>query len=147
MGFQDDPKVILWRLHLRSPITTVFQALSTDAGRASFWAESAEEINGVIHFVFPNRMTWEGRVLESRPFDRYVVQYFGNSTTTFELEEDGEGGTVLTLTDAGVPNQDRMEVTAGWVSVLMNLKAVVAYGVDLRNHDVTRQWDNGYVEN
>ena len=147
MSFQGDPNLILWRLYLKSTITRVHQVLSTDAGRASFWAESAKEINGVIYFVFPNQMTWGGRVLESIPPYKYVVQYFGNSITTFRLEEEGEGGTVLTLTDAGVPIQDRPEVIAGWVSVLMNLIAVIEFGVDLRNHDVTRQWDNGFVEN
>jgi len=147
MSFQDDPNLIRWRLYLKSPITRVFQILSTDTGRASFWAESAKEINGVIYFVFPNQMTWDGRVLESIPPYKYVVQYFGNSITAFTLKEEGEGCTILTLTDAGVPLQDRTEVIAGWVSVLMNLKAVVEFGVDLRNHDVTRQWDNGFVEN
>jgi uncharacterized protein YndB with AHSA1/START domain len=147
MSFQDDPNLIRWRLYLKSPITRVFQALSTDAGRASFWVESAKEINGVIHFMFPNQMTWDGLILESIPPQKYSVRYYGNSTTTFTLEEDGEGGSILTLTDAGVPIQNRTEVIAGWVSVLMNLKAVVEFGVDLRNHDVTRQWDNGFVEN
>lgn len=92
-------------------------------------------------------MKWDGRVLESIPPYKYVVQYYGNSITTFRLEEDGETGTILTLIDAGVPIQDRTEVIAGWVSVLMNLKAVVDFGVDLRNHDGTRQWENGFVEN
>jgi uncharacterized protein YndB with AHSA1/START domain len=147
MSFQDDPNLIRWRLYLKSPITRVFQALSTDAGRASFWAESAMEINGVIHFVFPNQMTWDGLILESIPPQKFSVRYYGNSTTTFTLREEGEGGTILTLTDAGVPILDRTEVIAGWVSVLMNLKAVVEFGVDLRNHDVTRQWDNNFVEN
>lgn len=147
MSFQDDPNLIRWRLYLKSPITRVFQVLATDDGRASFWAESAMENNGVIHFVFPNQMTWDGLILESIPPQKYSVRYYGNSMMTFTLEEDGEGGTILTLTDTGVPIQDRTEVIAGWVSVLMNLKAVVEFGVDLRNHDVTRQWDNGFVEN
>jgi len=43
MSFQDDPNTIQWRLHLKSPIEKVYQALSTDSGRASFWAESAIE--------------------------------------------------------------------------------------------------------
>jgi hypothetical protein len=39
------------------------------------------------------------------------------------------------------------EVIAGWVSVLMCLKAAVDFGVDLRAHDPEKHWDNGYVEN
>jgi hypothetical protein len=47
----------------------------------------------------------------------------------------------------GVPEADRMEVVAGWVSVLMALKATADYGVDLRNHDLGRSWEQGYVDN
>lgn len=147
MSFQDDPNRICWRLHLRSPVGKVYQALSTDAGRASFWAESAVEREGVIHFIFPNQITWDGQILQAVPPRRYTVRYYGNSTAEFGLEEDGQGGTLLTLTDTGVPAEDRSEVTAGWVSVLMVLKAAVDFGIDLRGHDTQRHWDHGYAEN
>ena len=61
IDFQDDTAKIVWRLHLAAPVSRVYQALSTDAGRASFWAESAVEHDGVIHFVFPNGVEWQGR--------------------------------------------------------------------------------------
>jgi hypothetical protein len=38
-------------------------------------------------------------------------------------------------------------ITAGWVFVLMALKASVNFVVDLRNHDSNRTWDEGYAEN
>jgi len=147
MSFQDDPSRICWRLHLRSPIAKVYQALSTDVGRATFWAESAVEQAGVIHFVFPNNIRWDARVLEAIPCSRYSVHYYGGSIATFTLAEDGQGGTDLTLTDTGVRVEDRVEVIAGWVSVLMALKAAVDFGVDLRAHNRHRHWDTGYVEN
>jgi len=147
MNFQDDPNIIRWHLHLKSPVVKVYLALSTDVGRASFWAESAIEQNGEIHFIFPNNVTWDARVLHAIPSQKYAVQYYGNSIATFELEEDNQGGTDLTLMDSGVPAQHRTEVIAGWVSVLMALKAAVDFGIDLRTHDTKRHWDNGYVEN
>ncbi len=147
MAFQDDPEAIRWRLHLRSPAAVVYRALATDAGRASFWAESAVEDEGVIHFVFPNGATWEGRILEADPPHRFAVVYYGGSIARFSLADDGRGGTDLTLTDTGVPEGFRFEVTAGWVSVLLALKAAVDFGVDLRAHDPGRTWDDGYVEN
>ena len=113
MSFQDDPHVIRWRLHLRSPISRVYEALSTDAGRASFWAESAIERHGVIHFVFPNGVIWDARILKATPPRTFAVQYYGNSVAEFVLEEDGHGGTDLTLTDGGVPAEHRDEVLAG----------------------------------
>lgn len=147
MSFQADPEVIRWRLHLRSARAKVYQALATDLGRASFWAESAVERNGSIHFVFPNEAAWDGEILMAEPPHRYAVRYYGGSTAAFVLEDDGRGGTELTLADTGVPAADRSEVTAGWVSVLLALKAAVDFGVDLRNHDPAREWDNGYADN
>ena len=147
MNSQNQPNKIQWRLHLSSPITKVYQALSTDAGRASFWAESAIESSGIIHFVFPNKDRWDARILLDRPPTDYAVQYLGGSVTAFILEEDGQGGTDLTLTDSGVPIEHRTEVIAGWVSVLLALKAAVDFGVDLRAHDPDRHWDTGYAEN
>jgi uncharacterized protein YndB with AHSA1/START domain len=147
MSFQPDPNSIRWRLHLRSPVSRVYQALSTDAGRAGFWAESARETDGVIHFVFPNGATWEGGILQAVAPRRYAVRYYGGSEAVFTLEEDGQGGTDLTLTDIGVPAAHRAEVIAGWVSVLLALKAAVDFGVDLRAHDAGRHWEHGYVEN
>lgn len=36
---------------------------------------------------------------------------------------------------------------AGWVSVLMAMKAAVDHGVDLRTHDESRTWGDGYADN
>lgn len=121
--------------------------LSTDEGRAQFWAESAVEKGGVIHFIFPGGQTWQGKILANDPPNHFAVEYYGGSHASFHLAEDDAGGTDLTLTDAGVPEADRIEVTAGWVSVLMALKAAADFSVDLRNHDPQRSWDQGYVEN
>ena len=132
---------------MKSPPQAVFEKLSTDVGRVSFWAESAVEQHGVIDFEFPNQAEWKGRILENVPPEKFQVEYYGGSITTFELNPDGSGGTDLTLTDQGVPEADRTEVIAGWVSVLMALKASVDFGIDLRNHDPKRTWDEGFVEN
>lgn len=147
MIFQSDPACIRWNLHLNSSPQKVFDTIATDAGRAQWWAESAIETDGVIHFIFPSGVEWRGRILESQPPRRFRVQYYGGSLTTFELKDDGQDGTDLILTDAEVPAEDRTEVIAGWVSVLMALKAAVDFGVDLRNHDPQRSWDQGYAEN
>lgn len=147
MGFQDDPNVIQWHLHLNRPPHEVYEMLSTDDGRAQFWAEEAIETRGVIGFLFPNGARWRGEILEEMSPHRFSVRYYRGSTATFTLKEDGSGGTDLALTDQGVDPEHRSEVIAGWVSVLMTLKAAVEYSVDLRNHDPDRSWDEGYVEN
>jgi uncharacterized protein YndB with AHSA1/START domain len=138
---------VTWRLHLRTPPEQVYTLLATDAGRARFWAEAAVEAEGDIHFVFPNGATWRGRVLAAEPPGRFSLVYYGGSTTTFTLAGDGQGGTELALADEGVLEADYAEVLAGWVSVLLALKAAADFGVDLRNHDPARTWDQGYAEN
>jgi uncharacterized protein YndB with AHSA1/START domain len=138
---------IKWRLHLSSPPEEVFQLLATDRGREQFWAESAKLEDGGIVFRFPNGVQWQGEILNSESPHRYQIVYYGGTITTFELVDDDLGGTDLTLTDQGVLFEDRSEVLAGWVSVLMALKAAADFGVDLRNHDPSRTWDQKYIDN
>ena len=146
MTFQSERGVIRWKLHCRSAREKVFDALTTDAGRASFWAESTSEDDGAVRFHFLNHPPVEGRILESRPPGSFTIDYFG-AVTEFSLDDDGKGGTDLTLVASGVPENERVEVIAGWVSVLMALKAAVDHGVDLRNHDESRTWSDGYADN
>jgi len=147
MTAENNRLVIRWRLHLKSAPPAVFEMLATDEGRSRFWAESAVEADGSIHFRFPNGQSWSGRLLERAAPRRLAVEYVGGSVATFELEGDGRGGTDLTLTDEGVPTTDYAEVSAGWASVLLALKAAVDFGADLRNHDAERIWDAGFVDN
>lgn len=145
MAFQPDPEAIVWRLHLRTPPDGVFAMIDSDEGRAAFWAEEAPERGGAVHFRFVNGITYSGAVLERDPPHRWAVDYF-SSTATFALEPDGAGGTDLTLTNRGVPEVDRAEVTAGWLNVLFPLKAQCNFGIDIRSHDPTRTWELGYCD-
>jgi uncharacterized protein YndB with AHSA1/START domain len=138
---------IRWRMHLKSPPSKVYEFLSTAEGRSKFWAESALEVDGQIVFKFPNGMEHRGLVLSAMPPQRYSLRYFGDSECTFELASDGKGGTDLTLTDSGVPEQWWQETHAGWLSVLFALKAAADHGIDLRNHDPERTWDQGFADN
>jgi uncharacterized protein YndB with AHSA1/START domain len=140
MAFQPDSDRIVWRVHIDAPIERVYDALSTDAGRAGFWAESAIERRGVIRFVFPDGSEYASRVLHAERPHEFALEYFGSSVT-FRLS----GATDVELID--LRTADRTEVTAGWVSVLLQLKASVQFGVDLRNHDPARSWEAGFVEN
>jgi uncharacterized protein YndB with AHSA1/START domain len=136
---------IRWRMHLRVPPERVYAALDTDEGRAAFWAESAVERDGAVDFRFINGARTSGRILTRRPPHEWAVEYFG-SVARFELTPDGRGGTDLLLTNSGVPADEWQEVHAGWLNVLFPLKAWLAHGVDLRNHDPTRSWEQGYAD-
>jgi uncharacterized protein YndB with AHSA1/START domain len=136
---------IRWRMHIPSPPERVFEALDTGAGRASFWAEAAPEQDGWIEFRFPNGESCRSRILERDPPRLLVLEYFG-SPVRFELAADARGGTDLLVIHEGVPLAEWNEVHAGWLNVLFPLKAWVAHGIDLRNHDARRSWDQGYAD-
>ena len=146
MPFQDDPNLIRWRLHLSSPPEAVYELIATNEGRARFWAESAPEQQGHILFRFLNRLEWRALILDQKPPTLFSLDYF-DSSTSFELHDDGMGGTDLILIDRDVPVKHRAEVVAGWVSVLLALKAAVDFNIDLRNHDPDRTWDQGFCNN
>jgi uncharacterized protein YndB with AHSA1/START domain len=139
---------VTWRLHLRAAPAAVYELLATGHGRRRFWAESAEDRpGGTIEFRFSNGARLQAQVFERDPPRRFAVGYFGGSCATFECADDGAGGTDLTLTETGVAPAEWEENRAGWVSVLLALKAAADFGVDLRNHDPTRSWDAGFVDN
>ena len=145
-GFQDVPNTVVWKLHFSSSPQAVYKALSTDAGRARYWAESAIESDGSIHYVFLNGVESIGDILERLPGKKFKVVYF-DYAVTFDLEPDGAGGTDMTVTCAGVEDEDKRQMTAGWVSWMLTMKAAVDFGVDLRNHDPQRTWFDGYADN
>lgn len=134
-----------WRMHLPVPPDRVYQALDTEAGRASFWAESAPEVDGCIDFTFANGCRVRARIVERERPRRFSLEYF-EGVATFEISPDGEGGSDLLLVHEGVGAESWHEVHAGWLNVLFPLKAMLVFGVDLRNHDAARSWDQGYAD-
>jgi len=137
---------IRWKLHFRSDVNTVFRALIDENERAGYWAESAKEINGEIHYKFFNGVESHGQIIKSVTNELFQVTYFG-WMVTFKLNIDINDGTDMEMTCQGVSEQDYNQVYAGWVSWLMAMKAWVDFRVDLRNHDPCRTWFDGYADN
>lgn len=140
------PDSITWRVHLLSPREKVFELLATKEGRQQFWAEEAPEINGHIHFGFVNGIELRSKVIAEQPPERFELKYFGGSTVQFTLDDDGSGGTDLTMIESEIPPANLLDNLPGWISVLLALKGVADFSVDLRNHDPERTWDEGYVD-
>jgi uncharacterized protein YndB with AHSA1/START domain len=138
-------KNIISKVYTTSPPSKIFQILSTNNGRRSFWAESAEEIDGHIHFQFPNGQSYKGKIVKSVPDSEFSLIYF-DTLVTFKLLA-ASSGTIVTLINEDVPAAEYAETKAGWVSVLLALKAFADFGVDLRNHSPERSWDQGFVDN
>jgi len=146
MHFKELMNTVKWKLHLRSDPEVVFLFLTTAEGREKFWAEKAPESNNEIHFIFPNGASYHSKILHLQPSREFHIDYF-NSYLKIILDPSGDGGTDLTLTNEGVGDSNYLDTYAGWVSVLLNLKAVIDYEVDLRNHKKNRTWDQNFVDN
>lgn len=135
---------IVWRLALAVPPARVFELLATDAGRARFWAESSRRRGDAITFRFLDGSTHRAWIIEERPSSRFALTYFGG-IATFRLRAAGKG-TRLELAHSGVAAADWPDMQAGWVSVLLALKAAAQFDVDLRNHDRRRSWKQRFVD-
>ena len=133
-------KTVIWKLHLKSDLHTVFDLLTTSEGRKRFWSKKATEEDGVIRFIFPNGQTYDSHIIDTIPNQEFHLDYF-NSLVKFYLAPSEIGGTDLALINEHVAESDYSEVKAGWISVLMNLKAVADYQCDLRNHNPEKTWD------
>lgn len=139
-------KTVLWKIHLSSKPEEAFQFLTTKDGREQFWAKKAPERNGIIHFTFPNGEKYDSKILHVRPHQEFHIDYF-NSDLKITLSLSEDNGTDLTLINEGITDAEYLDTYAGWVSVLLNLKAVIDYKCDLRNHNKNRTWNQKYVDN
>lgn len=137
---------ITWRIHCQASPLKLYTLISTGKGRKQFWAESAEEKNGLIYFFFPNGQCYVSEILEQQPHSTFSLIYF-DSPLTFHLLAEASGGTEVRIQHEGIAEEEYLEVYAGWVSVLMSLKAFADFGVDLRNHRAGKTWSEGYVDN
>ena len=139
------PHAVRVAIHVNVPPGEVFSVLDSADGRARFWAESAIETEGTIEFRFINGWSHRGKILRREPPAVWSVDYFGGPAS-FDLRPDGLGGTDVVLTHEGIAPEELADVFAGWVSVLLPLKVWLLTGVDVRNHDPRRTWDQGYVD-
>lgn len=137
---------IVYRLRLKAAPERVFAYLATDQGRGKFWAERTEQQQEDIVFHFSDGQKLSSRVLESSPSHRFSLTYFNGSIVTFDIQEE-PSGTVLQLRETSLSASDERQNRAGWVSVLLNLKAHADHGIDLRNHHPQYTWSEGYVDN
>lgn len=138
---------IEWRLHLKSSPHKLFEYWATDEGRARFWCEQSvtTERGFTLHFV--NGHSLEVELTEAVRAERLVFRYFGGSTVTVTFAPDGLGGCDVHLSEQDVQPSEHLENYAGWVSVLLALKAAADFGFDLRSHDPSRTWDESFVDN
>lgn len=139
-----ETEAIVWRLHLAADPERVFAAWTSPKDHARFWCERCEETPAGFRLHFIDGTVETCAVEESSPPSHIGFRYFG-SRVDIRLERV-ESGTDLTLTAREVPSHEWHEVHAGWLNVLLPFKAWVDFGVDLKNHDASRTWRHGYVD-
>jgi len=138
-------RTVTWRLHCTSSREELFSLLTTDTGRERFWAERSSSAGDGFMLLFPDGTEESCRITFFEPPWRFGFRYFGSEVEIL-LEADGQGGTDLRLVNSEIAEADYEEVHAGWLSVLLPLKAAADFGVDLRNHDPNRTWRQSYVD-
>lgn len=136
-----------WKLHLASSPEVVFDLLTTDRGRERFWAERSATVDGAFILTFTGGEELRSEIVaQSRPHD-FAFRYFNETLVELRLEADGSGGTEISLSEIGFKDSaHRTENLAGWIQVLLCLKAAADHGIDLRNHDPRRTWAAAYCE-
>jgi uncharacterized protein YndB with AHSA1/START domain len=143
---QDLPPVA-WKVHLASPPAAVFELLTTDAGRERFWAETSRAEEDAFMLTFSGGEQLRCAIVAQSAPRCFAFRYFAETLVEITLTPDGNGGTDLALTEIGFADEaHRTENYAGWIQVLLCLKAAADHGVDLRNHDPTRTWASGFCE-
>ncbi len=78
--------------------------------------------------------------------EKFSLIYF-NSRVTFRFSICEDDGTDVILINENLPADVFEETKVGWVSVLLALKAYADLGVDLRNHNRKKSWDDFFVDN
>ena len=140
------PGALRWKVSLSASIEQVYELLTTDAGRERFWSEASYRSGTRIELRFPDGSSCTADVVREDPPRSFALRYFG-TLTTFDLAAVTGNCTVLEVRAHDVPPPDQPDVAAGWVSVLLCLKAHLNAGIDLRNHTASRSWQEGFVDN
>lgn len=133
------------KVYCKCNAAKLYSIFNSNEGRASFWAESAIEENGIIHFSFPNGQCYNAVLLNKIPGKQISLLYF-DTVLTINLYPE-QVGAIVEVVNENVPDDEYAEMKAGWVSVLMALKASADHGIDLRNHSAHKNWDTAYVDN
>jgi uncharacterized protein YndB with AHSA1/START domain len=146
MSSEDDrTPPIVWRLRLAAAPDRVFAAWLSAGDHERFWCERSEMMpdgNFRQHFIDGTVATC---AIEEWKAPDYIRMRYFDSQVEIHLARRGDG-TDLTLIALGVERHHWNDVHAGWLNVLLPLKAWIDFDVDLRNHDPFRTWAQRYVD-
>ena len=142
-GEQCPAKGVEWKIGLAAKPEAVFELISTDAGRQSFWSEQSRAGGEGFLLAFANGAEVNCRILESEPPRRFSFEYFDGNRVDFRLEGTAQGGTDFEVLD---PAGDMKEHYPGWVAWLYCLKGAADFGITLKSRSPSKTWQKGYVD-
>ena len=138
------PRGVNWKITLAAEPGAVFELISTDAGRAAFWAEESRTEGQRFLLTFANGAQVDCRVIRHQPPHLISFEYFGGSRVDFRLGANPDGGTDFEVTEAATGEwQDHYP---GWVAWLYCLKGAADHGITLKSRSPSKTWQKGYVD-
>jgi hypothetical protein len=140
----DAPTSITWRVCLPANPDRVLTAWLDPADQEGFLCRTSELAPGGFHLTFPNGEATRLSVRQIVSPSRLIFSYF-DAVVDITLQPRGHE-TELTLVTTGYAPSACLDVTAGWVSVLWALKALLTTGRDLRTHHPSHTWNERYVD-
>ena len=133
-----------WKISLAAKPEDVFALISSDAGRAAFWAEESRTEGERFLLTFANGAQVDCRVIRLEPPHLISFEYFGGSRIDFRLEANPDGGTDFEVIEAATDEwQDNYP---GWVAWLYCLKGAADHGITLKSGSPSKTWQKGYVD-
>ncbi|WP_156929985.1 SRPBCC domain-containing protein [Arthrobacter sp. 35/47] len=119
-----DGEPALWfEMRFNAPARVLWKHL-TEPDKLKYWFPCQLEISprpgAVVTFKFPGQRAMEGTVLEAEK-PRLLAYTWDEEVLRWEIEDDDDGGSLLTLTNTLSEGQDLARTAAGWHLTLMGL--------------------------
>ena len=135
-----------YKVKIKAPLSDVFACFASLDGMKRWFVRDGvlePRPGGRFHMIWDGSQQEEGKVVAFEKDKLFAFQWVGenlsvNTTATFIFETLEDGRTQVTCTDGEFPEliecaKSYSDVSEGWASCLMNLKAVMQYSVDLRD--------------
>ncbi|GAB3552867.1 hypothetical protein GCM10027404_24220 [Arthrobacter tumbae] len=119
-----DGEPALWfEMRFNAPARVLWKHL-VDPAKLKYWFPCELDIlprpGAVVTFTFPSQRPMEGTVLEAEK-PRLLAYTWDEEVLRWEIEDDDDGGSLLTLTNTLAEGQDIARSAAGWHLTLMGL--------------------------
>ena len=141
------------KIAIKAPISAVWNALATEEGISKWFLSKAKldvRSGGAFEFFWGDIST-TGTFLNVIPEKKLSFTWWEPvGAVTFELEEINDNEVAVICTATGYKTDDDglrhyIEESKGWTFFMVNLKASLEHGLDLRDGNPTRTCQSGWL--